>query len=119
MNQGRAEVDVKNGDQEHTMHKETSQYEDGYTHGNGGLARQSPTLRRREKNKVRQMRLTRINIYFICYRMGVPQLQSLPRSTISLYFQQALPQKFPLKSNCMANSDFQIVIMPQQLICGV
>jgi len=49
VNQGRAEVDVKNGDQEHAMHQETSEYEDRYTHGNSGLARQSPTLRGSEK----------------------------------------------------------------------
>lgn len=35
-----------------------------------GWQRQSTTLREREKNKVRQMKLIRINIFFICYGMG-------------------------------------------------
>lgn len=119
MNEGRAEVDVKNGDQEHTMHKETSEYEDWYTHGNSGLARQSPTLRGSKKNKVRQMRLIRINIYFICYRTGVPWPQSLSK----IHNQSLLPTSFfpevLVKSHCKVNSDFQIVIMSQQLMSGV
>lgn len=65
MNQRRAEVDVKNGDQEHKVDKETSKDEDWYTHGNGGLARRSPTLRGNKKNIVSHMRLSRIGIYFI------------------------------------------------------
>lgn len=45
MNQRRAEVDVKNGDQEHKMDKETSKYEDWYTHGNGAAKAKSNTER--------------------------------------------------------------------------
>lgn len=41
-----------------------------------GWQRQSPALRESKKHKVRQIRLIRINIYFICYRMGVQQSQS-------------------------------------------
>lgn len=50
MDKGRAEVDVKNGDQEHTMHKEPCEYEDWDIHGSSQLAKaKSNTKREQEK----------------------------------------------------------------------
>lgn len=114
MNQGRAEVDVKNGDQEHTMHKETSEYEDRYTHGNSRMAKQSPTLRGSEKNKVRQVRLNQ-NQYLFIIKWEYHDDSHCPGPTTNLCFQQAFSPEVLVKSHYMANSDFQIVIMSQHL----
>lgn len=43
-----------------------------------GWQRQSTTLGENKKNKVRQMRLIRINIYFTCYGMGATTID-IPR----------------------------------------
>lgn len=43
-----------------------------------GWQRQSTTLGENKKNKVRQMRLIRINIYFTCYGTGATTID-IPR----------------------------------------
>lgn len=49
MDQGRAEVDVKNGDQEHTMHKEPREDEDWYIHGSSQLAKAKYNTKREQE----------------------------------------------------------------------
>lgn len=49
MDEGRAEVDVKNGDQEHTMHKESRKYEDWYIHGSSRLAKAKSSTKREQE----------------------------------------------------------------------
>lgn len=77
MNQRGAEVDVKNRGQEDKMHKETSKYEDRYTHGNWRPPRQSPTLEKSKRNIVSHMKLCLyllLYIYITCHRSTITRV---------------------------------------------
>lgn len=96
MNQRGAEVDVKNRGHEDKMHKETSKYEDWYTHGNWRPARKNPTLER-----VREIQLVIWNLVFIYYYIlisfitGILLLDWLPRPITNLYLhKEVCPEKF-------------------------